>query len=53
MKYPECHAEVLDALQALGRPSFGRHMAQERGSAMKYVGIRVPALRRRVREGHP
>ena len=51
MKYPECHAEVLDALLALGSPSFGRHMARERGSAMKYVGIRVPALRRRVREG--
>ena len=51
MKYPDCHAEVLDALVALGSPSFGRHMARDRGSAMKYVGIRVPALRRRVREG--
>ncbi len=51
MKYPDYHAEVLDALQALGSPSFGRHMARDRGSAMKYVGIRVPALRRRVREG--
>ena len=51
MKYPEYHTEVLDALQALGKPSFGRHMARDRGSAMKYVGIRIPALRRRVREG--
>ena len=66
MKYPEYHAEVLDALQALGNPSLGLHMARDRGavkpsageregvplaSGMKYVGIRVPALRRRVREG--
>lgn len=51
MTYPEYHAEVLDALRALGSPSLGRHMARDRGSAMQYVGIRVPALRRRVREG--
>ena len=51
MKYSDYHAEVLDALLALGSPSFGRHMARERGSTMKFVGIRVPALRRRVREG--
>lgn len=51
VKYPECHAEVLDALRAIGNPAFGRHMATERGSALTYAGIRVPALRRRVRQG--
>ena len=51
MKYARYHDEVLHALQALGNPSFGRHMAKDRGSALNYVGIRVPALRRRVREG--
>ncbi len=51
MKYARYHDEVLHALQALGKPSFGRHMAKDRGSALNYVGIRVPALRRRVREG--
>ena len=51
MKYPQYHDEVLKALQALGSPSLGRHMAKDRGSSLKYVGIRVPALRRRVRQG--
>lgn len=51
MKFAEYHDEVLAALQALGNPAFGRHMAQDRGSALEYVGVRVPALRRRVREG--
>ena len=51
MKYPRYHDEVLGALQALGSPSLGRHIAKDRGSSLKYVGIRVPALRRRVRQG--
>lgn len=51
MKFGGYHDEVLHALQALGNPSFGRHMAEDRGSSLNYVGIRVPALRRRVREG--
>ena len=51
MKFPQYHDEVLGALQALGSPSLGRHMAKDRGSSLKYVGIRVPALRRRVRQG--
>ena len=51
MKYPKYHDEVLEALQALGNPSLGRHMAKDRGSSLRYVGIRVPALRLRVRQG--
>ena len=51
MKFPQYHDEVLRALQALGNPALGRHMAKDRGSSMKYVGIRVPALRRRVKQG--
>ncbi len=51
MEYARYHDEVLHALQALGKPSLGRHMANDRGSALNYVGVRVPALRRRVREG--
>ena len=42
---------MLDALQSLGNPRLGRHMAKDRSSSLKYVGIRVPALRRRVRQG--
>lgn len=51
MKHRKYHDEVLGALQALGRPSLGPHIAKDRGSSLKYVGIRVPALRRRVRQG--
>ena len=51
MKFPHYHDEVLNALQALGNPPLGRHMAKDRGSSLKYVGIRVPALRRRVQQG--
>lgn len=51
MKYPHYHDEVLEALQAIGRPSFGLHMAKDRRSNMLYVGIRVPTLRNRVRQG--
>ncbi len=51
MKYPHYHDEVLEALQAIGRPSFGLHMAKDRRSNMLYVGIRVPTLRQRVRQG--
>ena len=51
MKFPQYHEEVLRALQALGNPALGQHMAKDRGSSLKYVGIRVPALRRRVQQG--
>ncbi|MDE0419668.1 MAG: DNA alkylation repair protein, partial [Gammaproteobacteria bacterium] len=51
MKFPQYHDEVLRALQALGNPSLGRHIAKDRGSSLRYVGIRVPALRRRVKQG--
>jgi len=51
MKYPQYHDEVLKALLTLGSPSLGRHMAKDRSSSLKYVGIRVPALRRRVQQG--
>ena len=51
MKYPQYHDEVLLALQELGDPGFGMHMAKDRRSEMRYVGIRVPALRSRVRQG--
>ena len=51
MKFQKYHDEVLDALQALGNPRLGQHMAKDRDSSLKYVGIRVPALRRRVQQG--
>ena len=51
MKFAPYHDEVLHALQALGDPAFGRDMAKDRGSSLKYVGIRVPTLRRRVQQG--
>lgn len=51
MRFPQYHDEVLGALQALGNPALGRHMAKDRNSSLKYVGIRVPAFRRRVQQG--
>ena len=43
--------EVVAALREIGNPRFGADVATDRGSSMEYLGIRFPALRRRVNEG--
>ena len=36
---------------AIGNPAFGRAVQQDRGSQLKHLGIKFPALRRRVKQG--
>jgi 3-methyladenine DNA glycosylase AlkD len=45
------HDEVVAALREIGNPRFGAAVAKDRGSSLDHLGIRVPALRRRVKEG--
>jgi 3-methyladenine DNA glycosylase AlkD len=45
------HQEVVDALREIGDPRFGAAVAKDRGSALEHLGIRFPALRKRVKEG--
>lgn len=50
-KFQEYHLEVAEALIAIGNPSFGKAIQQDRGSRLEHLGIRFPDLRRRVRQG--
>ncbi len=45
------HDEVVAALRKIGDPRLGAAIAKDRGSSMKHLGIRFPALRKRVKEG--
>jgi 3-methyladenine DNA glycosylase AlkD len=45
------HEEVADALMAIGNPALGEAIRRDRGSELVHLGIRFPALRKRVREG--
>lgn len=45
------HSEVVKALTAIGNPAFGKAVQQDRGSRLKHLGIKFPALRRRVKQG--
>ena len=45
------HSEVIKALTAIGNPAFGKAVQQDRGSKLKHLGIKFPALRRRVKQG--
>jgi transposase/phage host-nuclease inhibitor protein Gam len=49
--FQEYHREVVQALTALGNPTFGKAVQQDRGSQLKHLGIRFPDLRRRVQQG--
>jgi 3-methyladenine DNA glycosylase AlkD len=49
--FDEYHDEVVAALREIGNPRFGADLAKDRGSSMEHLGIRFPALRRRVKEG--
>ena len=50
-KFQEYHREIVEALTAIGNPTFGKAIQQDRGSQLKHLGIKFPALRRRVRQG--
>ncbi len=50
-KFQEYHHEVVQALTAIGNPAFGKAIQQDRGSHLKHLGIKFPALRRRVKQG--
>lgn len=45
------HREIVKALTAIGNPTFGKAVQQDRGSKFKHLGIKFPALRRRVKQG--
>jgi len=50
-KIREYHREVVQALVAIGNPTFGKAVQKDRGSQLKHLGIKFPDLRRRVRQG--
>ena len=50
-KFQSFHHEVVEALTVIGDPTFGKAVQQDRGSQLKHLGIKFPALRRRVRQG--
>jgi len=50
-KFQEYHREVVQALTAIGNPTFGKAVQQDRGSQLKHLGIKFPDLRRRVKQG--
>lgn len=51
LKIKKYHSEVVEALTAIGNPTFGKAVQQDRGSKLKHLGIKFPALRRRVKQG--
>jgi 3-methyladenine DNA glycosylase AlkD len=51
VQFKKYHREVIQALTAIGNPTFGKAVQQDRGSKLKHLGIKFPALRRRVKQG--
>ncbi len=47
----EYHDEVVAALREIGNPRLGAAVAKDRGSSIEHLGIRFPALRKRVKAG--
>ena len=45
------HAEVAQALTAIGNPELGEAIRKDRGSELEHLGIRFPELRKRVKQG--
>jgi len=48
---PDYHAEVAQALTAIGNPELGEAIRNDRGSQLEHLGIRFPELRKRVKQG--
>lgn len=51
MSHEPCHEEVLRVLEPLGDRAFGERIRRDRGSALQYLGIPAPALRKAVARG--
>jgi len=51
VKFQKYYREVVQALTAIGNPTFGKAVQQDRGSKLKHLGIKFPDLRRRVKQG--
>lgn len=45
------HDEVVAALREIGNPRLGAAVAKDRDSLLEHLGIRFPALRKRVKQG--
>ncbi|HET9906668.1 MAG TPA: DNA alkylation repair protein [Anaerolineales bacterium] len=50
-RFPKYHREVVQALTRIGNATFGKAVQQDRGSQLIHLGISVPELRKRVRQG--
>ena len=50
-KIQKYRLEVTKALTSMGDPAFGKAVQIDRGSNLKHLGIKFPALRRRVKQG--
>ncbi len=50
-KIQKYHREVVEALTAIGNPTFGKAVQKDRGSQLKHLGIKFPDLRRQVHQG--
>lgn len=51
MEFEVYHEEVVAALRAIGKPSYGEAVRKDRGSELEHLGIGFPALRARVKQG--
>lgn len=47
----QAEQELLDALAPLGDPRLGAAVQADRGSALRHLGVSMPVLRARVRQG--
>jgi 3-methyladenine DNA glycosylase AlkD len=47
----EYHQEVAQELKAIGDPTFGKAVQQDRASNLEHLGIKFPVLRKRVKQG--
>lgn len=50
-KLQKYHNEIIHALKAIGNPTFGKAVQQDRGSNLEHLGIKFPVLRKRVKQG--
>lgn len=50
-RFQKYHREVVRELTEIGNPTFGELVRKDRGSQLKHLGIKFPALRQRVKQG--
>jgi hypothetical protein len=51
MKHAKIHKEILDRLSSVENRPLGRAIAKDRRSALEYLGVRAPELRKIVKRG--